>query len=185
MNTNRDRLDDAIDSVAARLTRVDDNDALASQIIKALPERPAWSLHWLMPRLAITAILALAAAAVVLRPFSDRSPTVLRTENARLPVVELRAGASRPIVERSWTDRRTTVERSWNDRRTIVERPSNDRRTLDVPDHERSLEAIEALSSLTLTPVTPRDLPGEGTLIVAPLAIADLPLAPESISPPE
>ena len=38
MNT-RAPLDDAIDTVAARLTRVDDNAALAAQIINALPER--------------------------------------------------------------------------------------------------------------------------------------------------
>ena len=35
MNTNRDRLDDAIDDVLTRMVRVTENDALATQIIIA------------------------------------------------------------------------------------------------------------------------------------------------------
>jgi hypothetical protein len=173
----QDQLDQAIDQVAARLTRVGDNDALASQIINALPDRPAWSLYWLMPRLAITATLAAIAITVVLRTFDERSTAVLRTENASQPAVALG-----PIVE-PLNDRRTIVERPSNERRTTVERPSNDRRTLDAPDFERSLEAIEALSALELDSLAPVSLPEDAPLTLAPLAIADLPLAPEPISP--
>ena len=46
MNTNRDRLDEAIDHVAARLTRVEDRRALAARIVDALPERSPW-FGWL------------------------------------------------------------------------------------------------------------------------------------------
>ena len=67
MNTNhRDRLDDAIDHVVTRMVRVDENDALASQIINALPERASW-FGWLFhswaPRLAMIAIVVVAGIA--------------------------------------------------------------------------------------------------------------------------
>ena len=94
----RDHLDDAIDSVAARLTKVTDDDALATRILASLPDRSLWFLHSWIPRLAITAILA--------------APAVL------------------------------------------------------------SLKAV-----------APSELPGQGLLTVEPLAIADLPLTAETISP--
>jgi hypothetical protein len=165
-----DHLDDAIDSVAARLTKVTEDDALASRILASLPERSAWSLRWLIPRLAMTAALGIGVALVVRRPFDDRSTDVLRTENARTPFVEFRA-----VVER------TSVEPLQIVRRTIVERSENDRRT--TADHERSLGAIAAPASLALGALAPSDLPGQGVLVVAPLAIEELPLTAETISP--
>ena len=39
MNTQREHLDDAIDAVAARMTRVEENDALATRILASLPDR--------------------------------------------------------------------------------------------------------------------------------------------------
>ena len=172
----RDQLDQAIDQVAAQLTRVEHDDVLSQRILASLPDRSPWLWHSWIPRLALTAMLAIAAAYAVLRPFDERSTTVLqtfdersttvlRTENADLPVVELRVAASQTIVERSWNDRRTTVEPPSNDRGTAV-------------DFERSLAAIAALSALTLTPVATSDLPAESGLVVEPLAIADLPLEP-------
>ncbi len=171
-----DQLDQAIDHVAARLTHVTDDEGLALRIIETLPERSGWSLHWLMPRVAFTALLAVATAYVVLRPFDDRSPTVLRTENASEPTV-----AASPIVERPANDSRTNVEPTLFVRRTAAERSPNESRTIE--DHERSLDALEGPAALSLMTLGPSDLPSQGALIVEPLAIADLPLTAEPISP--
>ena len=164
----RDHLDEAIDSVAARLTRVTEDDALAARIINALPERAP--LHWWVPRLAITSVLAIGALLVVLRTFDDGSTDVLRTENAGAPFVEFRAAVER-----------TSVEPELIVRRTIVERPSSDGRTR--ADHERSLLALSPPAALALAAVAPGDLPGQGELVVESLTIADLPLTADTISP--
>jgi hypothetical protein len=166
----RDHLDDAIDSVAVRLTHVTEDEGLATRILASLPDRSPWALHWWMPRLAITAALGIGVALVVLRMFDDRSTGVLRTENASAPFMEFRAAVER-----------TSVEPELNDRRTTVERPSNDRRT--IADFDRSLEPIASPAVLSFRAVTPSDLPGQGTLVVEPLAIADLPLTAETVSP--
>ncbi len=168
MNAEHDHLDAAIDAVAARLTHIEDNPALASRIVSALPERSAWSLHWLMPRLAITAALAVATTIVVLRTFDEGSTEVLRTEVVSSPIVELPA----PIA-------RTVAEPSQIVRRTIVERPQNERRTIEVPDFERSLPSIAAARSLELDSLAPVSLPEDAPLTLEPLAIADLPLTAE------
>ena len=78
----REYLDEAIDQVAKRMTHVAEDDSLAARIANALPERSAWSVRWLMPRLAITAGLAALAIAVVLRTFDGRS--VLERRRAQL-----------------------------------------------------------------------------------------------------
>jgi hypothetical protein len=171
-NLDRDRLDEAIDLVTTRMTHVDEDAALVSRIIEALPERPAWSLQWLMPRLAITAVLGLAAALVVLRSFDDRSTSVLQTENAPAPV-----SAPAPVVER------TAVEPPLIVRRRIVESASSAPRTaadLDRPDHDYSLPAIAEVAALNVDALMPASLPEDEPLTVAPLTIADLPLGGES-----
>ena len=76
---------------------------------------------------------------------------------------------------------RTTGEPAPIVRRTTVERPQNDRRTIE--DFERSLVAIAPPAVLSLKSVSPSELPGQGALAVEPLAIADLPLTAEAISP--
>jgi len=71
MTTNRDRLDEAIDLVTARMTKVEEDTALAARIAVALPER-RFGLTWIRagwaPRLAMLALAALAIT-VVLRTF--------------------------------------------------------------------------------------------------------------------
>ena len=166
----RDHLDDAIDHVATLLVRVEDNDGLSTRILASLPDRSPWAPHWWMPRLAITAALGIGVALGVLRTFDDGSTGVLRTENASAPVVEFHAAVER-----------TPAELELIVRRTIVERPQNDRRT--TADHERSLVAIAPPAVLSLKSVSPSELPGQGALAVEPLAIADLPLTAEAISP--
>jgi len=169
---DRDRLDEAIDLVAARMTHVDDDAALASRIVAALPERPAWSLHWLMPRLAITAALALATAFVVLRSFDDRSATVLQTENAPAPVV-----APAPVAQRAVVEAPPIVPRGIGRPASNAPRTAED---LDRPDHDFSLPAIAAVAALNVDTLMPASLPEDEPLTVAPLTIADLPLGGES-----
>src|SRR5215213_3637831 len=76
-----DHLDRAIDRVAAEMTRVDDNDVLAAQIIRALPDRAMWR-GWLfqswVPRLATIAIVV--ASGIV---WANRQPVTV-TEIAPL-----------------------------------------------------------------------------------------------------
>jgi len=50
-------------------------------------------------------------------------------------------------------------------------------------DFERSLLPIAPPAALSLKSVEPNDLPGQGALAVEPLAIADLALTTETISP--
>lgn len=171
-----DRLDAAIDQVAARMVAVPDDGEMTLRIVSALPERPAWSLHWLMPRLAITAALAIAALGitVVLRTFDDRSTAVLRSAVLSSPAVELAAAA---------LEHRTTREPASIVRRTFVEPSQSDRRTTDVLDHERSLPAIAAMRSLDFDSLAPVSLPEDAPLTLEPLAIADLPLTTDSFSP--
>lgn len=163
------RLDDAIDRVAARITSVEEDDALAARIASSLPERSQWSLHWLMPRLAIAAALAIGMTLVVLQTFDEGSPTVLRSENTGSRIVEPRS-----IVEPPSNDRRTSVERPLRVRRTTVEPSSNDPRT--EGDHEYSLAAIAAPEALGVGSLARDALPADDGLAIAPLVIADLPL---------
>jgi hypothetical protein len=78
---------------------------------------------------------------------------------------------------------RTNIELAQIVRRTTGERSENDRRTIDVPDHERSLPSIAVVAALQLGSLAPVNLPEDAPLTLVPLAIADLPLTAESISP--
>ena len=170
----RDQLDEAIDTVAARLTQVAEDEGLGQRIISELPERTTWlvwvSASWAL-RLAVIA-LATSALAVVLRTFYDGSTDVLRTESATAPVaiVELPSNDRRTIVEPPLIVRRTTVEPSLNVRRTEA-------------DFEFSLPAIEAVAALGVDALTPASLAVDGPLTVESLEIADLPLTSESFAP--
>ena len=172
MNANHDRLDEAIDRIAKRLTRVEDGAALANRILASLPDRSPWLLHSWIPRLAITAMLAAAASLVVLRMFDGRSTDVRRTEVASAPLVEFRAAVER-----------TSAEPELIVRRTIVERQENDRRTIDAPDHEYSLREIDSPKALSVSVLASESLLVEEALSLAPLTIAELPLTAETISP--
>ena len=50
-------------------------------------------------------------------------------------------------------------------------------------DHERSLAPIEAMSALVMSDMDPNALPGSPALVMAPIAITELPLTAESFSP--
>jgi len=129
----------------------------------------------------MTTAVGMAVALVVLRTFDERSTDVLRTFDGSSTGVLRTESAGAPLVEFRPVVERTSVEPELIVRRTAVERASNDRRT--TADHERSLEAIASPLPLALGAVEPSDLPGQSPLIVAPLAIADLPLTAENNVP--
>ena len=74
---NQERLDQAIDRVAKRLTHVDEDAQFASRIVAALPERFTW-FGWLThswaPRLAMMAIVAVSAVLWNARQTTEVSP---------------------------------------------------------------------------------------------------------------
>jgi len=162
---SRDRLDDAIDAVAARMTASVADDGLAERILSSLPERQAWFGQWPLSRLAVTSALAGAIALVVLRSF-DAVP-VLPTDNGGPPTVELARAITAdapgtPIAERPQSPGQPVVAV-----------------TLAPVDHERSLVAIAPLEALGVESIAPDEVPAEDALAIAPLAIADLPLTAE------
>ena len=168
----RDLLHQAIDQVAARLTRVDENDALAAQIINALPARVTW-FGWLShswaPRLAMIAVIV--AAGMV---WSTR-------REASTPVASPLA-SSRPIAAPTVL---VAAVREAEPIRTMPLEPLEPLEPVEtrLGDHERSLPALDALSALALDALAPVSLPEDAPLTLAPLAITELPLTPESISP--
>jgi hypothetical protein len=172
---SRDRLDQAIDRVAAQLTRVEDNDALAVQIINALPERVSW-FGWLFhawaPRLAMIAIVV--AAGMVWgsrREVSTPGASPLASSQPVATPVALVA----PVREAA-PDRTMPLEHL--ERLELVEPLESER-----SDFDRSLPAIAAMRSLELEPLAPASLPEDALLTLEPLAIADLPLTAETVSP--
>jgi hypothetical protein len=173
MKTQRDQLDDAIDAVTARMTHVDDDPALASRIVAALPERVSW-FGWLFhswaPRLALVAVVVASgwlwnrvATPAVVTPL----PAVARIQPVRMPTTVVATAAPEP-------NRTKPLEPL-----ELLE-PVAPSKPLD---HERSLPPIEAPAALALVSLASVSLPEDAPLTLAPLAIADLPLTAESISP--
>lgn len=190
MNTNRDlsavarsaKVDDAIDHVAARMTRVDDDPMLASRIVAALPERSAWSLRWLMPRLAITAALAGLAITVVLRTFDEGSTGVGPAEAGHHSVSGGGAAAPGGVGPAQVGHHGVGVNSAKPINVVSAFRRTDSGRTtsaLDGPDHEFSLPAIEAVAALDVNALAPANLPEDAPLTVEPLVIADLPMTEE------
>lgn len=150
----KDHIDQAIDTVAARMTAVEEDRDLALRIANALPQR-SMSIGW-VARFAWGSLATVAIIIVALRSFSGGSTKALRTENA-VPVL------AAPIVEPQPNPRRTGVNPAVVVRRTIAEPSLDDRRT--NRDHEFSLPALAELAPLE-----------DEALDLAPLEIADLPL---------
>ncbi len=178
----RDRLDDAIDIVAARLTTVAHDEEFAQRITSRLPDRSGWSLRGLVLRGALGAIvLAFVLTGVrrtfderstdVRRPFDNRSTTVRQPFDDRSTIVQ-----SNVRVNASSNDR---VNASSNDRKNAL---SNDRENARSNDFERSLPALPAASALSLESLAPVSLTEDAPLTLVPLAIADLPLTAENYS---
>ena len=169
MNTNQD-LNTAINHVATRMVAVADDPGMVTRIVAALPERSS-RLGWLMPQFA-----ALSAIAIVAVVWSTRErPTVLPV----LPSSDVAAIALPPVI--AAREPGTAV-------RTMPVEPMEPMEPMEPvdpsrSDFERALPAIEALSALTMSDLTPRELPAADALSLAPLEIGELPLTAETISP--
>jgi hypothetical protein len=172
-----DHLDEAIDQVAARLTRVDDNDALAANIINALPERVSW-FGWLFhswaPRLAMIAIVV--AAGMVWGNRREVSTPIAPPLASVQPVAAPTALVA--AVREAVPNRTMRLERLERLERVAPFAPSGQR-----VDFDRSLPAIAAVSPLEFGSLAPVSLSEDAPLTLAPLTIADLPLTAETISP--
>ena len=168
MKTQRDRLDNAIDAVAARLTRVEDNGALAAQIIGALPARTS-RLRWLIPQFA--AIGAIVIAGLVW--------TTRNTPRARATLPSANLAPTTGFANAVAANEPGTALG------TLPVEPLQRVEPLEPlgGDHERSLPAIAALRSLDFDSLAPVSLPEGAPLTLEPLAIADLPLTADSLSP--
>ena len=172
MNTNRDLLDDAIDQVASRMTRVDDDAAMAARIVAALPERVSWfgwMVHAWVPRLAMTAMVATASLLWARREAPiDPAPAPVPPIAAAAPVTPVTAPM--PLAAENAALNRTTPLEPLE----LLE-PMEPARA----DFERSLVAVAALGPLDVESLIPDVLPAEASIAIAPLALTDLPLSAE------
>jgi hypothetical protein len=171
MNTNRDRLDDAIDQVVTRMVRVEENAALASQILNALPARASW-FGWLFhswaPRLAMIAIVV--TAGIV---WGNRKPAT----SPQLDPLASTTTATEPAAFVS------TVREAAPHRALPLERLAPVERLEPTADFDRSLPSIGVVASLEFDSLAPDAVPESEGLVLESLVIADLPLTAEPISP--
>ena len=155
------------------MIRVEDNDALATHIINALPERVTW-FGWLFhswaPRLAMIAIVVTAGLVWSNRRSQPMAP-------AALPM------ASAPTV--STPTALVVAAREVVPNRTKPVEPLELLEPLEPArvDHERSLPPIAAVAALDIDSLIPTSLPEDAPLTLQPLVIADLPLASVSTPP--
>jgi hypothetical protein len=191
---DRDRLDAAIDQVAARMVAVPDERELTLRIVTALPERTS-RLRWLMPQLA--AIGAIVIAAIVWTTRNDRSSEIsmLRSSAGRpmiglaSPVTANEPGTALRTMPLESAYARDHARELRRDRAVAASGREGGRLEPLEPleplegDHERALPAIEAVSALVVSDLTPRALPATPALELAPIAISDLPLTAESFPP--
>jgi hypothetical protein len=189
-----DHLDAAIDHVAARMVSVPDDADLALRIVSALPERTS-RLRWLIPQLA--AIGAIVIAAILWTTRNNTAPTTAALPSSEVaPLVEL---AGSVIAREPGTAWRTLPLESASARIDSREL----RRDLAVAasgrvggrlelvelvepldgDFDRSLPPIAAVTALVISDMDPGALPGSPALVLAPIAITELPLTAESFSP--
>lgn len=159
MNTRVD-IDQAIDRVAKQMTDVEESPAFAARLVASLPDR-AWSARWLLqswvPRLAVVA-MAVASVLFMSRASRPDAPPVLRAKLVG-GVSALRASVA-PFAPGIHGTR-------------AVEPLERLERLQPMADHEFSLPSLDVES----LPVLSR--PGEASIDLAPLAIADLPLSGE------
>ena len=165
MNTNRVDLDDAIDRVAKRLTHVEDDAVFASRVIASLPERATW-FGWLThswaPRLAMIAIVAVAAML-----WNGRRTT-------ELPAVEIAANAPPSVPLPGAVEPVVPVRTKPVERVELVE-PLEPR-----SDFDRSLPAVASPVAIDVASLTTGGLPAEDSLSLPSLVVADLPLTAET-----
>ncbi len=177
----KDPLDTAIDHVAARLVHVQDDAEMTERIVRALPERPR--LAWLLPQFALIGVFAIAAMVWMTQDTS--APPALLPASSVGVVASLPAA---PMSHEPGTALRTQPLESASARNNSREL-RRDRAVAAFDreggplDHERSLPALEAVNTLIVNDVSPRELPASSALAVAPIGVTDLPLTAESFLP--
>ena len=172
MTPTQDRLDTAIDHVAARMVAVPVDEEMVLRIVSALPERSSrW--RWLLPQLA--AIGALAIGALV---WTTRTPQSSATTPLVSSSLNLMAGLA-SVVAADGTEAEIAASA----------RPLALREGLELlepwrngSDHERSLAPIEAAAALVVPPIVQTEIPATELLTIAPIDIGELPMTAESFS---
>jgi hypothetical protein len=153
------------------MVHVTENDALATQIIHALPERVSW-FGWLFhswaPRLAMIAIVVVAGIV-----WGNRTPS---TTSQLDPLASTRT-VPQPVVFVA------SVQEAEPNRTMPLERVAPLERMEPSADFDRSLAAVAAPGDLAIELLSPESLPAEDALTIAPLAIADLALTAEFFPP--
>jgi hypothetical protein len=170
-----DHLDAAIDAVAERLTRVSDDDELAQRIVNALPERVTWFgwlLHSWAPRLAMVAVVVAASGIIGGNRREVSTPDVSPLASSQPITTPLPLAAS---VRAAAPNRTMPLERL-----QPAEPPEPSR-----SDFDRSLPSIGEVAALSIDSLVPASLPEDAPLTLRPLAIVELPLTAEPISPEE
>ena len=169
---DRDRLDAAIDHVAARMVAVADDADMTLRIVGALPERTS-RLRWLIPQLAAIGVIAIAAIVWTMR--GNTAPAI-----ATLPAATIAPMTG--LVNAVAADEPGTAFRTLP--REPLARPGTmEPAVMTSSDHERSLPAIAAMRPLDFDSLAPVSLPEDAPLTLEPLAIADLPLTTDNFSP--
>jgi hypothetical protein len=147
--------------------QVREDEDLAMRIAIALPERSS-RFGWLIPQFAVIAAFAIAAVVWTMR--DPATPSLLPSSD----VVAVMAVPNPVVAREPGTAFRTLpLERL---------EPLEPVEPLDG-DHERSLAPIAAMSALVMSDMDPDALPGSPALVLAPIAITELPLTAESFSP--
>jgi hypothetical protein len=164
-----DKLDTAIDQVAASMVNAPDNPELMMRIVSALPERRS-RFGWLVPQLA--AIGAIVLAAIV---WTTRSNT--ESPMAPLPSVTV-PGMNRLASTVAAHDPGIAVRAA---AREPMERLMRMEPTIPVAsDFDRSLPAIAVASSLAVADARTSDIAEPAAIGLASIEIADLKLTAES-----
>ena len=169
--TAPDRLDAAIDLVAARIVEVKGHEELAARIAAALPGRSS-SFGWWLPQFA--AIAAFAIAAVLWTARDTATPSLLpSTDVVAMMAVPDSVAAAAPGTASRIASRTKPLEPLG-----LLEQAE----PLDG-DFGRSLAPIAAIDALTVSELGAPELPAASPLVLPPIAITDLPLTAESFSP--
>lgn len=172
MTPDRDRLDAAIDDVAARMVHVEEDAALALRIADALPERSR--VGWWIPQLAT--VSALAVALVWWSTNAPVTPPNLLPSRAEFV-------ASLPLAVVA--DEPGSAARTGTSARTMPLERLEPLEPLEPFDHARSLPSLTAMNALMVSDLTPEALPAWPALTLAPIGVTELPLTAESLSQKE
>ena len=179
----KDPIDTAIDQVAARMTAVPDDDQLAQRIVASLPQRSSrfhlraarfgGQVSWLLPQFAAIAVFAMAAVVWTLR--GPATPLPLPSSD----VVTVMAVPNPVVAREPGTALRTQLLEPLEPLEPVEPLDPLDGR----PDFERSLPALDAMTTLTMRSLAPGELPASELLQLAPIDIGDLSLTAESFPP--